>query len=116
MPGWMREGINPSPTLDPMNIMFGYFRTKSGSNRELVPGAGFAGWRPRMISMTCLILAGSFFPGLDSTPELKSRALGETDRIASATLSAPNPPANTRGCLSPASRASLQSARSPVPP
>jgi hypothetical protein len=26
VPGSVREGINPSPTLDPLNPVFGYFR------------------------------------------------------------------------------------------
>ena len=29
MPGWVREGVNPSPTLDPLNPVFGYSRINS---------------------------------------------------------------------------------------
>ena len=29
MPGWEREGINPSPTLDPLNPVLGYSCTKA---------------------------------------------------------------------------------------
>jgi hypothetical protein len=29
MPGLVREGMNPSPTLDPLNPVFGYFRIKA---------------------------------------------------------------------------------------
>ena len=35
MPDWVREGINPSPTLDPLTSVFGYLHTKSpGPGRE----------------------------------------------------------------------------------
>ena len=34
MPGWVREGINPSPTLEPLNPDLDYFRTNKAKRRK----------------------------------------------------------------------------------
>ena len=33
MPGWVREGMNPSPAIDPLNSISDYFRIKPKGGR-----------------------------------------------------------------------------------
>jgi hypothetical protein len=50
MPGWMREGINPSPTPEPYTLILDYFRIKlpfilaihpkGRSDKKYFPGDG----------------------------------------------------------------------------
>src|SRR5208283_918798 len=71
----------------------------------------------RTLAMNARILAGSFFPGADSTPLETSTPNGCTFRTAAATFSGVNPPARKTGlpnfC---ASTARSQLNFSPVPP
>jgi hypothetical protein len=56
MPGWMREGINPSPTPEPYTLILDYFRIKlpfilaihpkGRSDKKYFPGNGLGPNRP----------------------------------------------------------------------
>ena len=54
MPGSVREGINPSPTLDPLNPVFGYFRIKDKSMKKKIAVFLTAGFGILVMFSGCL--------------------------------------------------------------